>query len=193
MKKMGVCLVLSCLIPLCGCVGGARGREPENTVLAQVVGVDRMGEVWLLTAAGKDHTGKTVLQRAEGSSLGEAFAALSAAGETWVSVTGVSDFLLGDGVDLKKTLLFILDDSGMSWRASVWYVPIAGAVMEEQETGGGDRLTVLKESGTASRSVLDVLVELEETGATTLPALTTRDGKLTADGKIHYERREKGA
>lgn len=192
MKKTGICLALSCLIPLCGCVGGTRGREPENTVLAQVVGVDQMGEVWLLTAAGKDHTGKTVLQRAEGRSLDEAFAALSAAGETWVSVTGVNDFLLGDGVDLKETLRFVLDDSGMSWRASVWYVPIAGAVMEEQETGGGDRLTVLKESGAASRSVLDVLVELEETGATMLPALTTRDGKLTVGGALHYERREKG-
>ena len=190
MRPIKLLAALLCLLPLCGCAGGDRGREPENTVLAQVVGVDRMGESWIVSAAGKDNTGQTVLQKVEGKTLDDAFTALSGAGEVWMSVAGVSDFLLGDGAELREALLFVLDDSGMSWRANVWYVPIAAAVMEGQEAGGGDRLTVLKESGTATVSVLDALVGLEEEGRTSLPALTVKEGKLTPGGTIYYERRE---
>lgn len=193
MRRLGFWLALICLLPLCGCVGSARGREPENTVPARVVGVDRMDGTWMVTAAGTDPAGETVLHRAEGDTLEEAFSALSGAGERWVSVTGVSDFLIGDGVELKQTLLYILDDSGMSWRAGVWYVPIAGAVMEKQTGGGADRLTVLKESGAETVSVLDALAELEEKGRTSLPALTERDGMLTRCGEVCYERREERA
>lgn len=181
--------VLVCLISLCGCVGSDRGREPENTVLAEVVGVDKMGGIWLVTGAGKDDAGKSVLRTAEGASLDDAFAALASGGEIWMSVTGVSDFLLGDGVEIGEVLLYILDDSGMSWRARVWYAPIAGALMEEWEGDGSGRLEVLERSGTRTVSVLDALAGLEDKGKTALPALTVQDGTLTENGTIYYERR----
>jgi len=193
MKRAKLLAALVCLIPLCGCVGSDRGREPENTVLAEVVGVDRMGERWFVTGAGKDDAGETVIQTAEGDSLAEAFAALPGVGETWMSVTGVHDFLLGDGVEIREVLLYILDDSGMSWRARVWHAPIAGALVKEQGDGGGDRLTVLEQSGTQTVSVLDVLSEWEDGGETALPALVMRDGVLMASGMIYYERWGKGS
>lgn len=192
MKKRGLLLFLFCVLPLSGCAGGSRGREPENTVMAQVVGVDRVGGTWFLTAEGKAAGGERVLQKARGSSLAEAFDGLSGGGDRWLSVTGVSDFLLGDGVEPREVLLFVLDNSGMSWRADVWHVPIAAAVMEECESIG-DRLTVLKEGGTETVSVLDALVGLEEEGRTSLPALTARDGNMMGVGTIWYERSGVGA
>ena len=181
---------LLCLLTLCGCAGSDRGREPENTVLAQVVGIDRPEGTWLVTAAGKDGKGETVYRTAEGKTLSEAFGTIPGAGESWMSVSGVSDFLVGDGVELREVLFFILDDSGMSWRANVWCVPIAAAVMEEHTAGGGDRLAVLRESGIKTVTVLDALADLEETGRTQVPALTTQRGKLTVGGTLYYERRE---
>ena len=75
---------------LCGCTGGEHGREPENTVLAQVFGVDRMGGRCLLTAAGPNGKGETVIQSSEGESFAEAFAALPGSGKEWMSVKNVT-------------------------------------------------------------------------------------------------------
>ena len=189
MKKVWIPVVLVCVVLLSGCAAAERGREPENTVLAQVVGIDRMGDVWLVSAAGKDGSGETVFQTAQGTTLAAAFDGVSGAGEIWLSVTGVSSFLLGDGVEPEETLLYIVDDSGMSWRASVWCAPIAAALMEGQEGGGADRLTVLEQAGTERISVVDALVDLKECGTTAIPALIVRDGKLETSGKIYYGRK----
>lgn len=189
MKKVWMPVMLACIALLSGCAASGRGREPENTVLAQVVGIDRMGDVWLVSAAGKDGAGETVLQTAQGDTLADAFDGVSGAGEIWISVTGVNGFLLGDGVEPEEALLYIIDDSGMSWRASVWYAPIAAALMEGQAGGGVDRLTVLEQAGAERVSVLDALVDLKENGTTAIPALIVRDGKLETSGNIYYERK----
>ena len=189
MKWTRLLLVLICLLTLCGCAGNDRGREPENTVLAQVVGVDRMDGVWLLTAAGKDGSGESVCRTVAGKNLAEVFEALPGSGETWISLSGVSDVLVGDGVELREVLLFILEDGRMSWRANVWCVPIAAAVMEEHTSGGGDRLAVLKEAGTATATVLETLERLEDEGEAKLPALTEREGVLAVGGTLYYGRK----
>lgn len=188
MRRSCALLLLFLLPALSGCAGGARGREPESIVLAQVLGVDRMGELWILTAAGSDGAGEPFLLQAKGESLAAAFDALPGAGDEWVSLTNVTRFLLGDGVEPREVLTFILNDSGMSWRATVWYAPIAAAVMESQEDGGAARLDVLEQGGSGMVTVLDALVELEETGETALPALTVEGGTLAAAGHLHYER-----
>ena len=172
---------------LCGCTGGEHGREPEDTVLAQVFGVDRMGGLCLLTAAGPNGKGETVIQSSEGESFAEAFAALPGSGKEWMSVKNVTHILLGDGVDPEEVLSFILDDSGLSWRSYVWYAPIAGAVIGEEKDGGMGRLDVLEQAGVETTSVLDVLAELKETGETSVPMLARVDGQLEISGRLKYE------
>jgi len=172
---------------LCGCTGGEHGREPEDTVLIQVFGVDRMGGLCLLTAAGPNGKGETVIQSVEGKNLEEAFAALPGSGEEWISVKNVTHILLGDGVDPTEVLAFILDDSGMSWRAFVWYAPIAGAVISEEKDGGNGRLSVLERAGEKTVCMLDVLAELKETGRVSVPMLARVDGQLEISGSLSYE------
>lgn len=180
-------LMLVCALALCGCTS-AYGREPEHTVMAQVLGVDWSDGMCVLTAAGEDGRGETVIRRAEGRSLEEAFHALPAAGETWTSLTGVSWLLLGDGVDPREVLLYVLEDGGMSWRATVWYTPIAEATVRELEDGGIDRLRVLEASLAETPDVLDVLTTLELGEAAEVPAVMITGGMLEPVGSVWYQR-----
>lgn len=185
MKRVIVRTVI-CAAVLCGCTS-VYGREPENTVLAQVLGVDRQDGVYTLTAAGTDGAGKPVIQRVKEDSLEDAFEELAEEGEDWLSLTGVTRVLLGDGVDPREVLTFIIDESNMTWQATVWYTPIAGVTMGELEDGGVARLEVLEETGMETVTVLDVLVELEDGNAVEVPALMVMDGKLETVGTVWYE------
>lgn len=185
--KKAVGLTLACALVLCGCTS-VYGREPENTVVVQVLGVDWSDGVYTLTAAGRSGTGEPVIQRTAGPSLEEAFAALPGGGEAWLSLTGVSWLLLGDGVDPREVLLYVLADSGMSWRATVWYTPIAEATMRELEDGGMGRLRVLEESGLETVDVLDVLTALESGEAAEVPAVMAAGGTLEPVGSVWYQR-----
>lgn len=180
--------VLTLLIMLCGCTSGEKGREPEDTVLAEVLGVDYAAGRYVLTAAGKDGTGGTVMQTAEGTTVAEAFAAMPGAGERWVSLTNVTHLLLGDGVEPGTVLTYILEDSGMSWRTTVWYAPLAAGLMAQTEDGGTARLTVLQQAGAETVTVLDALAELAGEGAVSLPGLTVRGGQPEITGMLRYER-----
>ena len=191
MKWVGTLMcALTLLILMSGCSSGERGREPEDTVLAEVLGIDRVGVTWVLTTAGKAGTGETVLQTVEGETLTDVFAAIPSAGEKWVLLTGVAQILIGDGVEPREVLTFILKDSGISWRATVWYAPLAKGLMEEVE-GGAARLNVLEESGEKTVTVLDSLEELTSEGETELPVLTVRNGQIEIAGVIGYELAEK--
>ena len=188
MRRLMLPAALLLLLACGGCSAAAdRGREPENTVLVQVLGVDCMDGAYLLTAAGTNGEGETVLQTVQADSLAGAFDALPGAGDQWISLTNVTHFLLGDGTAIQEVLLYILDESGMSWRANVWYASCAGALMEELDDGGIARLTVLEQSGQATVSVLDALAGLTETGETALPALRVQKESLQVAGTIHYE------
>lgn len=190
-----VCAVLfavSLLTLLSGCARGERGREPENTVLVEVLGIDWQDGIYTLTAAGRNGAGETVTQSVEGVSTAEIFSAMPGAGETWFSLTGVNWFLFGDGVEPGEILSFILKESGMSWRATVWYTPIAEGFIKETADGGQARLTVLEQSGTETVTVLDALAELSAEGKTKLPALTIRNGMPEFLGMLQYEHSGKG-
>lgn len=192
MKRVGIPLCLLTLLFLCGCSSGEKGREPEDTVLAEILGIDRVAGKYVLTAAGRDSTGGTVMQTVEGETVAEVFEAMPGAGEEWISLTNVTRLLLGDGVEPGEVLTFILKESGMSWRATVWYAPLAAGLMAETEDGGTARLTVLEQAGTETVTVLDALAELASDGVTELPALTLRDGKPEILGMLHYEWGGKG-
>ena len=180
------------LLFLCGCSSGEKGREPEHTVLAEVLGIDRVAGGYVLTAAGKDGTGKVVLQTVEGATVRETFEVMPGAGEQWLALTNVTKVLLGDGVEPDEVLTFILKESGISWRATVWYAPVAVRMMEEVEGGGVARLTVLEQAGAETVSVLDALSELASDRMAELPGLRIRDGRLEIVGMLCYEKGGEG-
>ena len=188
MRRLGLAMAAAALLVCAGCSAApGRGREPENTVLVQVLGVDWRAGVYQLTAAGTDGAGEPVIQSVRADSLDAAFDALPGAGSRWFSLTNVTHVLLGDGVGLREVLLSIFDGSGMSWRANVWYAGSAAGLMDGLEDGGVARLTVLEQSGRATVTVLDALAGLAGTGRAALPALSLRGGGLETAGTVLYE------
>lgn len=183
---IGVCAAV--LAGLCGCSSaGAYGRELEETVLVQVIGVDGGEDGVVLTAAGTDGEGECVMVETAGDGLAEAFAALPAAGEKYCSLTNVTRILVGDGVELWAVLDYVLNDRDMSYNATVWAVSgFAGAVMEETEDGGMARFSVLDQSGAEEVTVKAALAALLDSGETALPALAVRDGVLEVVGTVYH-------
>lgn len=196
MKKQ-LCLIFGAVLALvlCGCSNaGAYGRELEDTVLVQVLGVDAMEGGITLTAAGTggeaENGGEeeTAMGTASGATLEDAFRNLPTAGNKYFSLTSVTQVIVGDGVDLRQVLGYVLEDPDMSWTATVWAVNgFAGKLMEETRDGGLERFTVLERSGLKQVSVKEALADLLSEGETALPALSARDGALEPLGTLYVQ------
>lgn len=177
--------VLAVLL-LSGCAAGAAGREPEDTILAQVIGVDVDGRGVVVTAAGTDGEG-TILTSASGETLQDAFAALPVSGDKYFSLTNVTNVIVGDGVDLPALLDYILSDPDMSYSARVWAGSFAGGLMEDMKDGGLDRFQLLEQDVTETSTVKTALAALDSGGTAAIPAVAVLDGKLETVGTLYYE------
>ena len=186
-RETYVLFAAALLMSLCGCASAsASGREPEDTVLAQAVGVDVDGRGVVVTAAGRDGE-ETAVVSASGGSLEEAFAALSTAGDKFFSLTNVTQVLVGDGVDMTAVLRYVLEDPDMSYMARVWAAGYAGGVMEELKEKGLERFLLLEEGGAETITVKTALAELLEEKKTAIPSLTMGKTGLEVVGKLYFE------
>lgn len=181
-----ILLAASGLFLFSGCTpAGAAGREPEDTVLVQVIGVDADGSGAIVTAAGRDGE-ETMVVTASGGSLEEAFAALPTAGERYLSLTNVTHVLIGDGVDAAGVLRYVLEDPDMSYMALVWSAGYAGGLMEECKEKGLERFSLLEEDGVTVKAALAALLEGEEA---VLPSLAVGKAGVEVVGRIYYAAR----
>lgn len=176
-------------LSLPGCASSkAYGRELEDTVLVQVLGVDVMDGAVTLTAAGSGGEEDTVLETISAPTLAEAFQALPTAGDKYFSLTSVAHILVGDGVFLPQLLNYVLDDPDMSWTAKVWAVNgFAGKLMEQTQDGGIGRLSVLEQSETGKITVKTALAGLLSDAGASLPMLAAKDGVLEPAGTFYFE------
>ena len=183
---LSVGLLLLCLS---GCSSaGPYGRELEETVLVRVLGVDRLERGVTLTAAGIDGEGETVLVQVSGDKLEDAFAALPTAGEEYLSLTNVTQILLGDGVNWSTVLDYVVQDRSMSYTATVWAVNgFAGPVIAQTQDGGVGRFDVLSQSGIEEITVKSALARLLTDKELALPALSVQDGLLVPVGTLAIE------
>lgn len=190
-KEKRVLMIFGALLALSlsGCSSaGAYGRELEDTVLVQVLGVDVMDGEVTLTAAGAGGEEGTGVESVSASTLEEAFRALPTAGDKYFSLTSVAHILVGDGVNLPQLLGYVLEDPDMSWTAKVWAVNgFAGRLMEGAEDGGVSRLSVLEQSGAAGVTVKTALAGLLSDGSISLPALAAGDTVMKPAGTICFE------
>lgn len=190
MKRKKCVLVAVCaamLAGLCGCTSaGASGREPEDTVLAQVIGVDVDGQGVTVTAAGTDGE-ETALAAASGATLEEAFSALPSAGDKRFSLTNVTHVLVGDGVDVMALLDYVLDDPDMSYMAKTWAAGFAGGLMGHLREDGLGRFQILEESGAETVTVKNALAGLLGEGTTAMPALSRGEAGVEVVGKLYFE------
>ena len=184
MKKAVLCL-LFCLL-LTGCEALPFARELESTMLVQVLGVDWTEEGVTLTAASDSDTGAGMaLLSASGKDLNEARRALVAAGEEYVSLTHVTQVVLGADGDSRAVLEAALHEPALGQNATVWLAKDRSAKTLLEEVGGGAaRLSSIElNSGVRPVSVLQSLMMLEESGWVELPVLTVKNECLEWEGE----------
>lgn len=138
MKRMLLCLLA--LLPLTGCEALPFARELEATMVVQVLGVDWTDDGVILTAVsdpgeGSEDTKAEVLSGA-GRDLAEAEAALKSAGEEYVSLTHVTQLVLGADSDLPAVLEAALEEPALGQGATVW-MAADGTAKELLEGAGG--------------------------------------------------------
>lgn len=186
MKRMLLCLLA--LLPLTGCEMLPFARELEATMVVQVLGVDWTDDGVILTAVsdpgeGSEDTKAEVLSGA-GRDLAEAEAALKSAGEEYVSLTHVTQLVLGADSDLPAVLEAALEEPALGQGATVW-MAADGTAKEllEGAGGGAKRLSSIElNTGVTPVTVLQGLMRLEEDGRVELPALNLEEEILMPAG-----------
>lgn len=153
-------------------------RELESTMLVQVLGVDWVDSGVTLTGADDPGSGEGNVLSATGRTMEEAEQNLKGAGEQYVSLTHVTQLVLGAQTDLAAVLAAALEKNELSQSATVW-IAREGTAQELMETvgGGGRRLSSIElNSDAQSVTVLQSLMRLNEQGEVELPLLT-REGE----------------
>lgn len=186
MKRMLLCLLA--LLPLTGCEALPFARELEATMVVQVLGVDWTDDGVVLTAVsdpgeGSEDTKAEVLSGA-GRDLAEAEAALKSAGEEYVSLTHVTQLVLGADSDLPAVLEAALEEPALGQGATVW-MAADGTAKEllEGAGGGAKRLSSIElNTGVTPVTVLQGLMRLEEDGRVELPTLNLEEEILMPAG-----------
>ncbi|MGN1002375.1 MAG: hypothetical protein ACI4PC_06345 [Oscillospiraceae bacterium] len=181
-------ILLLAFLPLAGCEALPFARELEDTMLVQVLGVDWTDGGVTLTAASDPGEGdgdvKTSVLSGSGCNLAEAEAALKGAGEEYVSLTHVTQLVLGADTDLPAVLEAALEEPALGQSATVW-LAADGTAREllEGAGGGAKRLSSIElNSGVPSVTVLQSLMRLEENGWVELPVLELEGETLAPAG-----------
>lgn len=182
MKRILMCLpVLFCLT---GCEMLPFARELESTMLVQVLGVDWTQDGVTLTGADDSGSEEGSVLSASGRTMEEAERNLKGAGEQYVSLTHVTQLVLGAQTDLAAVLAAALEKNELSQSATVW-IAREGTAQELMETvgGGGRRLSSIElNSDAQSVTVLQSLMRLNERGEVELPLLTREGATLVYAG-----------
>ena len=119
-----------------------------------------------------------------GRDLAEAEAALKSAGEEYVSLTHVTQLVLGADSDLPAVLEAALEEPALGQGATVW-MAADGTAKEllEGAGGGAKRLSSIElNTGVTPVTVLQGLMRLEEDGRVELPALNLEEEILMPAG-----------
>lgn len=179
--------MLACIgaaLVLTGCQAVPYARELEPVMLVQVLGVDWTEDgVELTAASAPDGEGAQVLW-ARGADFTAAKAALQAAGEEYISLTHVTQIVLGAGTQARTVLEAALEEPALSQSATVWVCESASArELLVRAQGGAKRLSSIElNSGVEPVTVLQCLMRLEERGRAAVPVLRSGNAGLEWSG-----------
>ena len=194
MKRVLLCLV-TCMV-LTGCEALPFARELESTMLVQVLGMDWDQDGVILTAASDPGSGSGVpVLSASGRDLQEAKKALVGTGDVYVSLTHVTQIVLGKESDHQKVLEAALEETALGQGATVWLAAEGTAnQMMVSVNGGAKRLSSIElNSGVRPITVLQSLTRMEETGSVRLPVLQAKGNTLVWKGTNVVEKTKYGA
>ena len=177
-------------------------REIEDMELVRTLGVDTGPEGVAVTAAAGGADGETGTASAGADTVSAAVLAMQAQGDSYLYFGHVGQLLLGEDLARRgvgEVLDYTLRDVEMRLETALYLVRGGTAVeaLEGAEGSAPDRLEALADgtgltADTMTRSVKDVLSDLEDRGASFVPALSAggrlapagygilKDGALTA-------------
>ena len=183
--RKGVFLLPLLLLLLSGCEILPFARELESTMLVQVLGVDwEEGVVTLTGAADSGEKGEASVLSASGETIEKAEAALKGEGEEYVSLTHVTQLVLGAGTDLAVVLEAVLKEPALGQSATVWLAEEGRARTLMKEVGGGaKRLSSIELNGDVQPiTVLQGMMRLREQGRVEIPVLRAEEDNLVPAG-----------
>ncbi|WP_297212581.1 Ger(x)C family spore germination C-terminal domain-containing protein [uncultured Flavonifractor sp.] len=169
-------------------------REIEDMELVRTLGVDGDGTGVAVTASGGAREGEeTSLTTGRAETVSAAVLAMQSQGSSYLYFGHVGQLLLGEELarrGVEEPLDYVLRDVEMRLETALYLVRdgTAGQAMgaAAEDGSAADRLEALAEgvgltADTMTRSVKEVLADLEDRGASFAPALLP-DGTLTAAG-----------
>lgn len=188
MKQKGILwLSVALSLLLCGCEALPYPRELEETMLVRVLGVDSGAEGVTLTAADLPGEGETdgALRLATGENLAQSRQRLKETGEESMTLTHVTQVIVGAEGELSELLEALLFDREVGQTATVWLAETEARPLMEQVGGGAKRLSSieLNTEGLKTRTILEALAALTEDGEVALPLLAEEEGTLIVAGE----------
>lgn len=181
-------ILLPMLLLLTGCEMLPFARELESTMLVQVLGVDWTESEITLTGASDSGesggAGGVPVLSASGTTLEEAKDALKGKGEEYVSLTHVTQLVLGAETDLATVLKAALEEPALGQSATVWLSEEGSAqVLMEGVGGGAKRLSSIElNSNVRPVTVLQSMMQLKERGWVELPLIRKEEDTLAPAG-----------
>ena len=197
--RRGACLLLAlALLPLAGCRRYAGvlpyAREIEHMELVRTLGVDVGADGVAVTASADGGAGEQArVAAAQGSSVSAAVLALQEMGDSYRYFGHVGQLLLGEALarqGMGPALGYVLRDVETRLETALYLVrggEAGQAIRAAAQEGSADRrlealaADVGLTADTMTRTVKDVLADLEDQGASFVPALDP-GGELTAVG-----------
>lgn len=199
-RAVRLLLAAALLLPLTGCASLSLtgflpyGREIEDMELVRTLGVDGDGSGVTVTGSGGTQEGENAnLVTGQADTISAAVLTMQSQGSSYLYFGHVGQLLLGEELarqGVGPSLDYVLRDVEMRLETALYLVRdgTAGQAMETaaQDGSATDRLEALAEdvgltADTMTRSVKEVLSDLEDRGASFAPALAA-DGSLTAAG-----------
>ena len=155
-------------------------KEPEGLALVRVLGVDGPGPVTLTAVCGgEDQETDQSRGRCVGADFEKALKEVRWSGEEELSLTSVTDLVVGPDVELESVLLTALRNEELGASAAVWLGSGGAAELLGNCADPASALELLKRQGIEGPTVVEALAALDRGDGLRLPLLAAGEDGLT--------------
>ena len=162
-------------------------KEPEGLALVRVLGVDGPGPITLTAVCGgEDQEGNQSRGQCAGADFEEALSALPWSGREELSLTSVTDLIVGREVELEGVLLTALRNEQLGASAAVWLGSDGAAVLLGSCEDPASALELLERQGYKGPTVVEALAALYRGDGLRLPLLTVGEDGLALTGWVEW-------
>ena len=158
-------------------------KEPEGLALVRVLGVDGPGPVTLTAVCGgEDQEGNQSRGRCTGADFAKALEKVRWSGEQELSLTSVTDLIVGREAELESVLLAALRNEQLGASAAVWLGPDGAEALLGSCEDPASALELLERQGDKGPTVVEALAALYRGDGLRLPLLTAGENGLMLTG-----------